>query len=251
MTGYRRKAGEGALRAQARRLASLRRRARHEGQPFGTYRLAIQLPPNAMGPRFNAAHPDLRVEIRNRMELDARNVLLEIAVFGPGAPDLLEEVRRYPEVSDVEVHAQGPDAAVYLLVASTPVVFEVIRRHRVLTRYPLVIEGGWVRFETVGTAEEIRQALEGLRRRVGPSHVEAVRRGPVTLGSLGLSRSQEVIFRAAMDLGYYDVPRRTSVSGLASHLGRSKSTVSEALTRIDKRLAESALQVSLVPLTSA
>lgn len=213
------------------------------------YRLAIQLPPGAMGPRFNAAHPDLRVEIRNRLELDAQNVLLEVAVFGPGATALEEEVRRYPEVTDLEVHSEGPDAAVYLMVAATPLVLEVIRRHRILTRYPLVIEGGWLRFETVGTAEEIRQALEGLRRGVGPSHVEAVRRGPVTLGGLGLSRPQEAIFRAAMDLGYYDVPRRTSVSGLAAHLGRSKSTISEALTRIDRRLAESALQLSLVPIS--
>ncbi len=251
MTASRGRSARGRPETQQRRLARLRVRSRRGPEPFGIYRLAIQLPSGAIGPRFTKAHPELRVEIRNRMELDRQSVLLEVAVFGPGAAELADEVRAYPEVNRLEVRAEGPAAAVYRLTMNTPAVLAVIRRHRILTRYPAVVEGGWLRFETLATASDIRKALAGLRRGVGPSHVEAVRRGPVTLGSLGLSRAQEAMFRAALKRGYYDVPRRISVSGLAAHLERSQSTVSEALVRIEKRLAESALQLSVVPLAPA
>lgn len=240
----------GGRRAQRDRLAGLRRPGPEDRQPFAIYRLSIELPRNALGAKFSKDHPELAIEIENRMDVAPDQLLLDVRLMGPGAGDWVEELQRYPEVTSVDIRGVGPNVAQYRLAETTPAVHEVMRSQRMLARYPITIREGWMRFETVATASEIRRAVADLRRRVGATNVEAVRRASVALGNLGLSPSQEAVFRVARGEGYYDVPRRVSLTDLAARLGKSKSTVSETLTRIEKRLADSALQLSLVPLSS-
>lgn len=250
MTRHRGKVHGASPRAPARGPVGLRPPPSSNQQPFALYRLAVQLPLNSLGFRFSRAHPELTIDIQNRMEVDLHHLLMEVKVLGPGAGEHVDEIRKFPGVVDVQVHIEGPAVAQYRLTEATSVAHEVVRLHRILTRYPLRLKDGWLRFETVAHASQIRHVVRDLRRRVGPTNVEAVRRGKVTLGSLGLSLSQETVFRTAIHAGYYDVPRRISVTDLAMSLGKSKSTVSEALGRISKRLTDSALQMAAVPLAT-
>jgi predicted DNA binding protein len=206
----------------------------------------MRLPLTAVGSVFSTRHPELRLELQNRMEIPGDRVLLDVRCQGPLAGEWADEVAVFPEVLKVEVYPEDPESATYRLTLRTPIFHAVLREQRVLARYPITIERGWGRFETVATASQIRRTLAALQRRVGPSHVEAVRRGSVTLGGLGLSRSQEEIFRAAISGGFFDSPRGLSLTSLAAQIGKSKSAVSEAIRKIQHRLAESALQIGLV-----
>lgn len=218
--------------------------------PFAVYRLRVQLLPTAIATQLSVAHPEIRIQVENRMEVGPGDLLLEGRIFGPDAgvkaPDWEAEVGAAPETSEVDLRPEGRDVVHFRFTQRVPPLHEVVRRHRLLTRYPLVIQNGVMRFETVSTAPQIRAVVAELRQRIGETEVEAIRHGRVTLGSLGLGPAQETVFRAAMNGGYFDLPRGTSVTGLAEQLGLSKSAVSETLTRIEKRLAEAALQLSLV-----
>lgn len=218
--------------------------------PFAVYRLRVRLLPTAIGAQLSLLHPEVRILVENRMEVGPGDLLLEGRIFGPGAglkaPDWELQLGSAPETSEVDLRPDGPDAVHFRFTQQVPRLHEVVRRHRLLTRYPLVIQNGVMRFETVATAPQVRAVVAELRQRVGDTEVEAIRHGRVTLGSLGLGPAQETVFRAAMNGGYFDLPRGTSVTGLADQLGLSKSAVSETLTRIEKRLAEAALQLSLV-----
>ncbi len=228
----------------------LRLRALEPRQSYAVYGIALRMPPNTLATAFTVAHPDLRLEVINRMSVDPDLTLTETRILGPEPADLSEwreEIGRFPGVEQVEIHQEGAGRVLCRTLVSTNQVERVIQRHRVLARYPLVIQNGWVRFETLATPSQIRPFLREVERRVGPSHVESVRRHSVGLGSLGLTSSQETVFRAALRTGYFSVPRRISVSGLAQQLGRSKSSTSEMLSKIHQRLAESALQLDLVP----
>jgi predicted DNA binding protein len=217
------------------------------------YAVALRLPPNALGSYFSLAHPDLRVEIINRMVVGRDLMLAEARISTPGPVDLAEwteELRRFPGVEQVDLQVEGPGRVLSRVVLSRGLVERVVQKHRVLARYPLVIQGGWLRFETLATRSQMRPFLREVEQRVGPSQVESIRRHAVSLGSLGLTASQDAVFRAALRTGYFSVPRRISVSGLAAQLGRSKSSTSEMLSKIHQRLAESALQLDLAPVVS-
>jgi predicted DNA binding protein len=216
---------------------------------FAVYRIAVQLPKNSLGYAVTHGHPELRAEVLNRMEMDDDLVLLEARVFGPGAGELSTIMRALPYLVRYDVHRENDLSAVYRIILKRPPLVNVLRRHRVLTRYPLVYVDGWVRFETLAPASQVRQFVVDLRREVGPSRVEAVRQGSVTPSALGLTDSQLVIFRAALAAGYFASPRRTSVTKLAQELRRSKSNISEQLALIQRRLAESALRLKWDPAT--
>jgi predicted DNA binding protein len=218
---------------------------------FALYRIAVQLPPDILGYVVTHGRPEIRVELVNRMDLGEDRVMIEARVFGPGASELTSTIRDFPHVDRIEVHPENDRSALYRVVFKQPATLKVIRRHRILTRYPVVYVDGWMRFETLAQGKEVRELVRDLRREVGPSRVEAVRQGSVSPSVLGLSPPQLVVFRSALAAGYFASPRRISISKLAKQLGRSKSTVSEHLSQIQHRLAESALRLNWGPLTSA
>lgn len=218
-----------------------------EDEPYSVYRIAVLLPASAVGRMLSVAHPELRIEIQNRMEVPRGRVLFEARVEGPHAADWKDEVAGHPDVVATEVHPTGPESAIYRVTVRTPKIHSVVRDRRLLVRYPILIERGWMRFETVATASQVRSALTAIRRRVGPTRVEAVRRGSIALGTLGLTSVQEEIFRTAVSSGFFDAPRGISLTLLAERLGKSKSAVSEAIRKIQRRLADSALEMGLVP----
>lgn len=72
-------------------------------------------------------------------------------------------------------------------------------------------------------------------------------RGAVTLDSVttydpgasglreSLTERQRAVLDAAVDLGYYDTPRRATIEDLAADLGLASSTVSEHLRKLEAR----------------
>lgn len=218
------------------------------GGNFAIYRIGVQLPPEAVGYQITHGRPEIRGEVYNRMELGDDLLVLEGRILGPGAGEFAELLQRLPNVVRFEVFRESERSAMYHLTLKQPTLMKVVREHRILTRYPLVYVNGYLRFETMAPASQVRAFVKELSRRVGPSRIEAVRQGTVRPSALGLTAPQLVLFRSALAAGYFASPRRITVTRLAQLLGRSKSTVSEQLAQIQRRLAESALRLRFEPL---
>jgi len=212
---------------------------------YSLYRIVAQLGQDSWGYHFSRAHPACRLELLDRLEVGPNLILVEIRMMGPGAFDWAEESQRVPGIVHVESHVEDRRSVLYRVTFRSPAIHIITRQHQVLIHYPIIIQNGVSQFETFGTGAQMRAYLDDLRARIGPSHVTAVRRANVPAQTLGLSPAQDAIFRDAVALGYFQSPRGISVTGLAERLGRSKSTVSTALVKIQKRLAESALQLDL------
>jgi predicted DNA binding protein len=237
-----------ATRHSSRRAAPAASPGRTADPAVGSYalfRVAARLQETTWGSIFSRKHPELRMELLNRMELHGGELLVELRLLGPGAERLEEEWRELPRVVALESHREADTAYLYRVVATTPTIHAITQRHGVLTRYPIVVQDGWSRFETFGRPEQIRGFLADLRKEIGPNRVESVHQGSASFQSLGLTPAQDTVFRAALSSGYFGAPRGISVTTLARNLGRSKSTVSVALAKIQRRLADSVLQLDL------
>jgi len=212
---------------------------------YALFRVSAQLETTTWGYRFSRRYPELRLELLNRMELGHGEILVELRVLGADAGRLAEEWQEYSGVTAIESYPESERSVLYRVTSSVPSIQTITREHGVLTRYPIVVQDGWARFETFGPPGQIRGFLDDLRRRIGPNRVESVRQGSASLRSLGLSPAQDEVFRAALSSGYFGAPRGISVTTLAQKLGRSKSTVSVTLAKIQRKLADSALQLDL------
>lgn len=212
---------------------------------YSLYRIVAQLGKDSWGYHFSKAHPACRLEVLDRMEVGSDMILVEVRMMGPGAFDWARESLKVAGVVHVESHVEDARTVLYRVTFRSPAIHVITRHHRVLIHYPIVVQNGMSQFETFGSGPQMRAYLKELQERIGPSHVAAVRRAHIPAQTLGFTPVQDTIFRDAVALGYFESPRAISVTDLAERIGRSKSTVSASLVKIQKRLAESALGIDL------
>lgn len=115
---------------------------------------------------------------------------------------------------------------------------------RVLTMPPIEYAGdGATRMGIVGRAADVQAVVDGFPADfdVTVDRVGDYRRGLDAFASLLTDRQREAL-AAAVELGYYDVPRTASVEDVADALGCAASTASDHLRRAQARLARAVVE---------
>jgi DNA-binding CsgD family transcriptional regulator len=145
-----------------------------------------------------------------------------------------------PEVLDADV-TEGSEGLAYLHVEANDTLESLLR---ILLENEIVIDppidclpDGSVRVTLVGRSDAIRRAVDSV-----PGHLT------MTLESLGdyqpessqlvarLTERQREILEAAVELGYYEVPRRTTHDEIATEVGLSAGTVGEHLRKVEGKV---------------
>ncbi|WP_435065049.1 helix-turn-helix domain-containing protein [Halobaculum sp. EA56] len=178
------------------------------------------------------------------------NVLADetVVLLGRLRGDLDDAARLLSENADVLGHSisseQGGSALVFVHARPPPELKQFLtlpRSHEVFFDFPIRgTRDGRLRVVLIGeTNQVINEALADLPpaldvsiERIGP-YLET---GPPLLAQL-TDRQREVL-GVALDLGYYDVPRRATHRDIADRLGLSVGTVGEHLQKIESRVFE-------------
>ncbi len=191
--------------------------------------LAVEVPPLLWVSAVSRRHPGLRLEVLSLLPLGAEAVLL-VRLRGPGAAEALADVRSHPSV----VECQSVSADVVRVKMRGPHPLGALMSSEVLLEFPFPVEGGRARWSVVCPRRGLDKLKERLRQMAIPFEVESVEpyRSPE-----GLTARQQEILDAAYREGYFEVPRRITLTELAGRLGIAKSTLSEALRRAEGRVA--------------
>lgn len=123
---------------------------------------------------------------------------------------------------DAEVMALVRDATVAFL---PPITFE---------------ETGTVRFEAVGERASLSR-FHGALREALPTRIERVRAYEGRSRPTGLTDRQLAALSAAVDVGYYELPRTGSVADVAAELDCAPSTAGELLRRAERAVVTAAV----------
>jgi DNA binding protein with HTH domain len=169
---------------------------------------------------------------------------VQVRSDSPGA--WAEEIRGLPGVVAVEELGPRGSATHLRVVHRTSAFLPVFRMLQLQQRFPFTIQNGVASWVVIGAEGKIRRLLALLRRRspglgvVSVSHQEAPGRGPLTV-------RQTEIFRRAMARGYFEVPRRVTLSELAGEMQMAISSLSEALAVIERKLLVRAQELPATP----
>ena len=107
-----------------------------------------------------------------------------------------------------------------------------------LLRYPRFIQNGEYTVEAAAPVTQIRRLIQELRRISKAVEVLRFGRDRMRTYPPTLTARQNSLLHQALAAGYFDVPRRISLTRFAKRLGRSKSGLSEALALVEQKLAE-------------
>lgn len=159
----------------------------------------------------------------------------EAELWGEAWPVLLRRLRETPGASGVLVlESTRERARVRAKVPAGP-LRHAVEASGILPRFPLEAHDGACQWLLVGERERGAAFVEALRRRGAQADVLSSRehRDPPAM-----TARQRDLLDAAVAQGYFEVPRRVTLTELARRMGVAKSTLSETLARAERHALE-------------
>lgn len=201
--------------------------------------IEIDLPEEVWLRGFTHDHPNLVVEIHNILAVPNHRVLGDFEVQ-PSGTDWKDEIATFPDVEEVNPLEVPPEVGRYRVLSQETRLVSLIAELEILLRYPTRAKDGVVSFETVDQVSRIRRLVAALRTGGFQPRIVSLRKELFRSRGPSMTAVQRAMFREALERGYFDVPRRITLTQLARELSRSKSTVSMTLATVERKLAEAA-----------
>jgi predicted DNA binding protein len=146
----------------------------------------------------------------------------------------------HEDIIDHEVSGDGEGLA-YVHFRPNPrtrTLLDIVQQNEIILKTPVeCIDDGGIRFTVLGDGSVIQRAIGDIPpeltlslERMGDYHPDTDE-----LFSSLTERQQEIL-EAAVELGYYEVPRRTTHEAIAETVGLSAGTVGEHLRKVEGRV---------------
>ena len=204
--------------------------------------LRVRIPSSVWTGPFSLAHPEIRLEVLNRSEVTPDVSVSDYWIDGAPAGRWAQEILEFDEVLKVDSLAEVAGGCVYRITYQNPPVVYLYRRLALPIHLPLRIQAGSLEWEVVARRSEFEEVMSYTRSIDPELTVVSIRRAPLRSHLPMLTESQQGLLAQAMAAGYFAVPRDITLTELARRLRRSKSSVSEGIALIEKKLLESAMR---------
>ncbi|MFP8954068.1 helix-turn-helix domain-containing protein [Natrialbaceae archaeon A-arb3/5] len=157
-----------------------------------------------------------------------------VRIAGEDAPDVVDEMERHPQITELSLAQWSDNEATVHFETTAPLLLFSSRDSGMPIELPVEIQDGEATIDVTGSRDrlaELADQLEqfGLQYRIENVH-ERIHESQL------LSDRQLEVVAAAVEEGYYDTPRRCSLTELAKHLDIAKSTCSETLHRAEEAI---------------
>lgn len=179
--------------------------------------------------------PHVAVKVYAHFPANDGHVWEEAELTGTGWREKVERLRTLRSVQDLAILESTPEhARIRLRVDQCPLPFAVAASG-LLPRFPFEIRSGHDQWLLIGEREAGARFIRELQdRNVDVEVLSTKEYHP----QANLTPRQRELMDIAIDQGYYEVPRRVTLTKLAERVHISKSTLSEALARAEKHVLE-------------
>lgn len=201
-------------------------------------RLRIALPDEMWLRALSMRNPSLQIDVTDRLDVGRSLTLFEVRIPTEDVGGWGPEIRKLPYVREVALVGMLPGAGVYRVLFAGPTFLPILKRLRLMQHLPFPVRDGFATWSLVAPERKIRQLIRELDSDRTVYQVESVRPGPVRRVPSSLTPRQQEVLQRAVAEGYFDVPRRISLTKLAARLEIAASTLSVTLAVIEKKILE-------------
>lgn len=174
----------------------------------------------------------------SRLDVGRTKSLTEIELHVPEEGPWSREVAALPQVDEVE-ELDRSAVRVHLRVTHRASAFiPIFRELRLMRRFPFTVQAGEATWVVVAPESKHRALLALLREQAPSAVIESVRHSEPEGPTGPLTPRQADLLRRAMAAGYFEVPRKITLTALAHNLGMAASSLSEGLAIVEKKLLE-------------
>ena len=196
-------------------------------------RLTLTLPEGSWLADVSRSHPDVRLRIAATLPGEDAGFTL-VSVAGGDVEGALDSVTDHDAVDGVRSLGRSDGERTVQVDTDRPLLLRAAQRAGLPIEPPFTVREGRATIELVDSRERLSAFGRALAAFDVGYEIEFVGRSrrpePV------LTDTQAELVSTAVELGYYDAPRRCTLTELAEHVGIAKSTCSETLQRAEGRL---------------
>ncbi|MDB9251941.1 helix-turn-helix domain-containing protein [Halorubrum sp. SD683] len=204
-----------------------------EASGMAQARLRVTIPDGPWVGDVSREFPEARFQVLTATPDDGAGFAL-VRITADESDPILDAIDDHETITHSSVMAADDGMVTVQVEALVPLLQTVARRAGVPIEMPVEIRDGVARVDVTGNHERVAEFGDALRDVGAAFEVEYVQQRINPGGSL-TERQREVLFEA-VDRGYYDVPRETTLTEVADHVGIAKSTCSEVLQRVERTI---------------
>jgi hypothetical protein len=202
---------------------------------MATAKLHITLPEDVWVHEITTNHPAAEFRVLAAFPSDETGVgLLELTASD--LPAIVGEMDAHEEISRLDLHRAAEETALVEFETTAPLLLLSVREAGLPLELPFTIQDGEAEVEITAARDRLSAFTNQLQTFGISFDVEYVRE-LVNFESLLTDRQQELL-DAAVEAGYYDTPRKCSLTDLAEDADVAKSTASETLHRVEEQIVK-------------
>ena len=174
--------------------------------------------------------------ITTQRESDTCSTILRITGESVEIRNLLQELRKHSDIGGFQLKEISKEATIRLVCLCTPII-DLIQKFAYIKPDGVAYRNGFEFWEVIPFSKD---SGKGLLKELKSHHeFEIIKVGKRDIETL-TERQKEVI-RTAFELGYYDFPRKITLTQLSEKLNMSPSALSELLRTAHKKIVPHAL----------
>ena len=186
-------------------------------------RMEVRLPEGHWAGDVTRSHPSAVLRIDEHMPLQKGRGTAKASC----SEDIASTVSSHAGIEDVR--SLGKQQFAVDIIAGGGGFLKPLLRVGVIPNTPFEVRDGWVDWTIACAQGKVRALIAGFDEEHIPYRLVSTR----GVSSRMLTPRQRLVFDAATQEGFYDVPRRISLTELATKLNVAKSTLSAQIQRIE------------------
>lgn len=199
-------------------------------------RLHVTLPEHVWVGEISARYPEVRFRVLAALPSDDETGVGLLQLEGEDLPTVVGEIERSDGVTSLDILESSPDSVLVQFTTTEHLLLLTMRDAGIPLELPIVIEGGTATVDVTAPHEQL-SALKTQFEMVGVDFEVAYLYETTSTERLLTDRQEEIVGKA-IEAGYYDTPRTTTLTELAEELDVAKSTLSETLHRAEGRIVK-------------
>ena len=194
-------------------------------------RLLVDLPDDPWIADVSRKYPEATFEVLTALPEDERGFGL-LRFRSDSVAAILADIRSHGTIEDVSVIQETTSAATIQIVTSKPMLLVAAKRSGIPIEMPVRINDGTATVDVSADHDRLSELGTQLSSMGIDFEVDYIqqRLQPDQL----LTDRQRELLQLAVSMGYYDTPRRCTLTELADEIGLAKSTCSETLHRVEE-----------------
>ena len=189
-------------------------------------RLEVRLPEGHWSGDVTRANPSAILRIEKHMPLSRGRGTARIS----SSEDISKSIGQHPGIEDFNI-IQNNNYDV-TIVAGGGGFLKPLIDVGIIPHTPFEVRDGWVDWTIECSQNDIKELIHSFKQQSIPHRLVSTRSVTTRL----LTQRQRQVFDIAIREGFYDIPRRISLTELANLLGVAKSTLSVQLQRVESTI---------------